>query len=1022
MSIRCLFKKGAKSSFSFFVFMCLLLGQSTFAQQTPLSGVVLDETGQPMPGVNIIEKGTKNSASTDFDGKFSIKLNSNKSTLVVSYIGYQDQSVNVAGKSTIKISLVSQSQNLQEVVVVGYGKVKKTDLTGSVGSISAAAITERNLTGPMEAMQGAVSGVQISNATGRLGDSFNITIRGKNSMNPDSKPLYVVDGAPTDNIDFLNPQDIARIDILKDASSTAIYGSRGSNGVVIVTTKGGGTVKSSMSVTYDSFVGQKDVTRLPTMMDGPTWWAYHQAAYFSSTTTTPALLAAGIFGNPSTSPLLATRVANNETFDWYGAVLKSGLQQNHYVSVAGRTDGGVSYNLGLGLQKETGNIPNESLDKYSFKLGLNHKINDKFSVGANITIARTEQEQGSAIAMQEAFRLSPFYTPYALDGSLFLMPGKLTDANGVSLINKTSTINPLLEMANSSNSTKGWNGVSSVFAEYKPLSWLTFRSTYSAGLNTMKNGQSWGALTQTGVSNGNLPSASVNQSEKFNYTWDNQFNVDYAVKDHTFSFLGLQSINSARYETLSASSAYMPFDTGIYNLGSGKQSSFNLGSSYEKNTLASFAGRFNYGYKGRYLLTISNRWDGSSRFAEGKKWGSFPSAALAWRISEEGFMKNFNAVSDLKLRTSYGYTGNNIIPSYSTINKVDVQTYYDWNGTAANGWLQGSPSNSNLGWEKTREMNVGLDFGFFNNRITGSVDVYDRLSSNLLLKQKLVIENGFSTYINNIGSVSNRGVEVALTTKNIKTDLVSWETTFMFTKNTNKIKSIYDDTSNDVGNNLFIGESIDAVYNYKFNGIVRAGETYLDGTLREGNAKVEDHNGDGKITTADRYIIGNSNPDWTGSISTRLKVGNFDLSASAIISQGSLVLSPFHKNFTDLSDRGRQKANIDWYMPANTAGLPLNTASNYPQPKNEGTYWVNDGVGYYRDASFIKIKNISLGYTFSQSLLDKLKLKGLRVYTNVLNPFVITKYDGYDPEWAGAALGIGRVATVTYQLGLSVKF
>jgi TonB-dependent SusC/RagA subfamily outer membrane receptor len=248
MSSRCLFKKGAKSCFSFFVFMCLLLGQSSFAQQTPLSGVVLDETGQAMPGVNILEKGTKNSASTDFDGKFVIKLTSNKATLVVSYIGYQDQSINVTGKSTVKISLVSQSQNLQEVVVVGYGKVKKTDLTGSVGTISAAAITERNLTGPMEAMQGAVSGVQISNATGRLGDSFNITIRGKNSMNPDSKPLYVVDGAPTDNIDFLNPQDIARIDILKDASSTAIYGSRGSNGVVIVTTKRGGRIKTINSV------------------------------------------------------------------------------------------------------------------------------------------------------------------------------------------------------------------------------------------------------------------------------------------------------------------------------------------------------------------------------------------------------------------------------------------------------------------------------------------------------------------------------------------------------------------------------------------------------------------------------------------------------------------------------------------------------------------------------------------------------------------------------------------------------
>ena len=1018
MSSRCLFKKGAKSCFSFFVFMCLLLGQSSFAQQTPLSGVVLDETGQAMPGVNILEKGTKNSASTDFDGKFVIKLTSNKATLVVSYIGYQDQSINVTGKSTVKISLVSQSQNLQEVVVVGYGKVKKTDLTGSVGTISAAAITERNLTGPMEAMQGAVSGVQISNATGRLGDSFNITIRGKNSMNPDSKPLYVVDGAPTDNIDFLNPQDIARIDILKDASSTAIYGSRGSNGVVIVTTKGGGTVKSSMSVTYDSFIGQKDVTRLPAMMDGQTWWQFHQASFLSATVNTPALLSTAVLGTQNS--LLSQRIANNDTFDWYGAVLKSGLQQNHYVSVSGRTDGGVSYNLGLGLQKETGNVENESLDKYSFKLGLNHKINDKFSIGSNITIARTEQEQGSSIAMQEAFRLSPFYTPYALDGSLTLMPGKLTDATGTYLVNKTSTINPLLEIANSSNSIKGWNGVGSVFAEYKPLSWLSFKTTYSAGLNTMKNGQSWGVLTQTGVSNGNLPSASINQTEKFNYTWDNQFNVDYAVKDHTFSFLGLQSINSARYETLSASSAYMPFDAGIYNLGAGKQSTYNLGSSFEKNTLASFAARFNYGYKGRYLLTISNRWDGSSRFAEGKKWGSFPSAALAWRISEEGFMKNQSLVSDLKLRTSYGFTGNNIIPSYSTINKLDVQTYYDWNGTTANGLLQGSPSNANLGWEKTREMNLGLDFGFLDNRITGSVDVYDRLSSNLLLKQKLVIENGFSTYINNIGSVSNRGVEVALTTKNIKTDLVSWETTFMFTKNTNKIKSIYDDTSNDVGNNLFIGESIDAVYNYKFDGIVRTGETTFG--LKEGNAKVEDHNGDGVITTADRYIIGNSNPDWTGSISTRFRVGNFDLSASAIISQGVLVLSQFHKNFTNLSDRGRQKANIDWYMPANTAGLPINTASNYPQPVNEGTYWNNDGVGYYRDASFIKVKNISLGYTFSQSVLDKLKLKGLRVYTNVLNPFVITKYDGYDPEWAAAGLGIGRVASVTYQLGLSVKF
>lgn len=1005
-----------KINFLMSIIVCVLTYTSGYAQEKTVTGVVTDQSNFPLPGVNVLVKGSQKGVSTDIDGKYGISISSGQ-TLVFSYLGFKTKEIKAGNANSYSVSLESDNAALDEVVVVGYGKVKKTDLTGSVGTLTATAITERNLTGPMEAMQGAVSGVQISNATGRLGDSFNITIRGKNSMNPDSKPLYVVDGAPSDNIDFLNPQDIARIDILKDASSTAIYGSRGSNGVVIVTTKGGGTVKSSMSVTYDSFMGQKDVTRLPTMMEGQKWWQYHLAAYYSSSANTPEkVLAAALAGG---NTLLDTRIANNETFDWYDAVLKTGIQQNHYLNVSGRTDGGISYNLGLGLQKDTGNIENEALDKYSFKLGLNHKVNEKFTVGANITLARLEQEQGSSIAMQEAFRLSPFYTPYALDGSLTLLPAKLTDENGAFIINKTSTVNPLLEIANSSNSTKIWNGVSSIFAEFKPLSWLTLKTTYSAALNSSKQGQSWGALTQTGVSTGNLPSAKINQTESFNYTWDNQFNIDYAVKDHTFSFLGLQSVNSAKFETLSASSAYMPFDTGIYNLGSGKQSSYNLGSSFDKNTLASFAARFNYGYKGRYLLTVSNRWDGSSRFAEGKKWGSFPSAALAWRITEEGFMKNQKLVSDLKLRTSYGFTGNNIIPSYSTINKVDVQTYYDWNGTTANGWLQGSPSNRSLGWEKTREMNLGLDFGFLNDRITGTVDVYDRLSSDLLLKQKLVIENGFSTYINNIGSVSNRGVEVALTTKNIKTDLVSWETTFMFTKNTNKIKTIYDDISNDVGNNLFIGESIDAVYNYKFDGIVRAGETTFG--LKEGNAKVVDYDGDGKITTADRHVIGNSNPDWTGSISTRLKVGDFDLSASAITNQGVLVFSPFHKNFTDLTDRGRQKLDIDWYMPENTGGLPVNTTSNYPQPRNEGSYWTNDGVGYYRDASFIKVKNISLGYTFKQNILDKLKLKGLRLYGNVLNPFVFTKYDGYDPEWAGAPLGVGRVATISYQLGLSVK-
>jgi TonB-dependent starch-binding outer membrane protein SusC len=1033
MNYKQLIKKVSKCFFAFALTMNLFMSYDMFAQQEPtsgISGVVVDEAGVSLPGVNIIEKGTKNAVSTNAEGKFNFNVSNPNAILIISYIGYQQQQINLSGRTDLKVKLTSDSQALQEVVVVGYTKVKKTDLTGSVGSLSAKDLTERNLTNPIEAMQGAVAGVQISNATGRLGDDFKIIIRGKNSMNPDSKPLYVVDGAPSDNIDFLNPQDIARIDILKDASSTAIYGSRGSNGVVIVTTKSGATVKSSMTVTYDSYLGQKDVARLPKMMDGATWWQYHQAAFLPTAAkdpitnvVTPATLSTAVLGTANS--LLLERVTNNNTFDWYKAVLKKGTQQNHYLSISGRTDGGISYNLGFGLQKETGNISNESLDKTSFKLGLNHKINDKFSTGANITLARTAEEQGSAVAMQEAFRLNPFLFPYDENGDLVPLPGKVKNAAGVTVIDKTSTYNPLLEIANSSDATKSWDGVGNLFFEYKPISWLTFKTSYSAAFNNAKQGLSWGAMTNTGVANGNLASAKINELEKFNYTWDNQFNIDYVYKDnHSFNFLGLQSINESRFETSFMSAAQMPFDTGIYNIGSGKQTTFNVGSYYDKSSLASFAARLNYAYKDKYLLTVSNRWDGSSKFAQGNKWGSFPSAALAWKISKENFLQNLDVISDLKLRTSFGYTGNNIISSYSTINKIDLQTYYDFNATIANGWVQSALSNPNLRWEKTREMNIGLDFGLLKNRITGTIDLYDRLSKDLLLKQKLVIENGFATYNNNIGSVSNKGIELALTTKNIKTNLISWETTFIFTKNTNKIKAIYDETSNDIGNNLFIGESIDAIYNYKFDGIWQANQSAeaIAFGQKEGQARVLDYNGDGKITTDDRFIIGNSNPEWTGSLTSNLKVGNFDLSISAITSQNALVYSKFHENFTNTDDRGRQKLDIVWYTPENSAGLPTQYTNDYPQPKNEGVYWNTNKVGYYKDASFIKVKNISFGYTFGQNILEKLKLKSLRIYSNVLNPIVITNYDGYDPEWAGADLGIGRVASITYQLGLSIKF
>ena len=425
------------------------------------------------------------------------------------------------------------------------------------------------------------------------------------------------------------------------------------------------------------------------------------------------------------------------------------------------------------------------------------------------------------------------------------------------------------------------------------------------------------------------------------------------------------------------------------------------------------------------MLTLTNRWDGSSVLSADRNWDTFPSAAIGWRISEEEFLQNQNTLSNLKLRVSYGYTGNNNISPYSSVNLLDSQQYYDFDGSTANGWLASRLANSVLGWEKTREFNVGVDFGFFKRRIEGSVDIYDRLSEDILFRQDLPLETGWEFTNANVGSVSNKGVEVSLTTRNIQTSDVTWSTTFTFTKNVNALESIYGQSTNDdIGNGLFIGESLEALYNYDFIGIWQADEAAEAASygMEVGQEKLRDVNNDGRYTAEDRVILGSTNPDWSGSIFTSLKVKNFDLSASVIASQGVLVYSNFHSNFANTRDRGRQKLDINWYIPENDAGLAAQYSNSYPQPRNEGSFWRQDGVGYYRDASFVKVKNIALGYTFSDNTLEKLKLKKLRVYANVLNPFVFTDYEGYDPEWASSSLNRGGPASVIYQIGFNLKF
>ncbi|REH01810.1 SusC/RagA family TonB-linked outer membrane protein [Flavobacterium aquicola] len=1067
MKIREQLKNGISFCYVLAILLGLLMSNEMAAQKnTTISGIIKDDAGLSMPGVNIVEKGTSNSASTDFDGKFNLKLTTDNAVLVVSFISFQTQTVSVAGRTSLEIKLKSEEQTLKEVVVVGYGTTKKSDVTGAVNTLSSAKITERNVTNPMDAIQGSIAGVQVTSNSGRIGDGFNVVIRGSNSINKDgSKPLFVVDGVPTDNIDFLNPQDIARMDVLKDASSAAIYGSRGGSGVIIVTTKSGASAKSGLTVSFDTSYGNKEAVRLPKMMSPEKWWYYHQSAYLANNIstanpthmdTTPAELT-NLVGVQGKNPLLYERVARNQSYDWRDNVLRSGMTQNNYLNVSGRSDNGLAYNIGLGAQKETGVIDNESIEKYSFKAGLNHKVNDKISFGINLTLSKSVDQLGSATAMTEAFRQNPFTSPWAIDdvgneiiGTYTPQPGTLKYPNGIDAINKTGSYNPFLEIANSSDEISRWTSITSAFAEYNATKWLSFKSTLSAGYTSAREGRSLGAQTDFGSKNGNLASGDVTNMTNFNYTWDNQFNINYTLKeDHVFSFLGLMSLYSNATETYFSASRLNPFETGFYNLGSGVQSTYTLSPAngnypslipsgvffpYTKNTLESYAARFNYAYKGRYLLTASVRADGSSVLAEGNKWTSFPSVALGWNIHNENFMTNLTFVSNLKLRASIGYTGNDNIPAYSSFSLLTAPTYYDFNGTIANGYSSLNLGNKDLGWEKTREVNFGLDYGFINNRISGSVDVYDRLSEDLLFQQALPLENGVPTINSNVGSVSNKGIEVALTTKNIQTKNVTWETSFTFTKNMNELVSIYgQDKVSDIGNNLFIGENLHSYYNYVFDGVIQESEGVLDpldGKIKypfgqqAGQMKVKDLNGDGKIDpTNDRKVIGNYDPKWSGSFSTSLKVKQFDLSLSLITNQGMTVFSSFHDNFADMADRGRSKLDVaDFYVPANGAGIPAQYSNTNPLGGAIGVgplYTSN--ASFYKDASFVKIQNIAVGYSLDDDLLKKLKIKSLRIYANVLNPFVFTDYEGYDPEWATASLGINRVSTMTIQMGLSLK-
>jgi len=1042
------------------VFALVCTGAFSQTSSRQITGKVLSSNGESIPGVSIVVKGSTTGTTTNVDGTFSLNAKlENNSVLTFSFVGYESQEIIIGKSNSFVVKLTESRQAISEVVVVGYGSIKKHDITGSVGSVSSEALVGRGATGVLQSMQGSVAGVNISQTSSRPGAGFNIQIRGLNTLNNDANPpLYVVDGIVTNDINFLNPSDIARVDILKDASSTAIYGSRGSNGVVMVTTKNGQQVnkKDKIVVSYDGFYGVKTPARLPKQYSSRDWFDYRSHAYLQydkgkgdNGMADWKITLSGIY---MAMPEAARRAYEKDETDWLGAITQNGNQQNHYISVAGNS-GKFDFNTGIGYQEEGGIFVKENLKRYNLKLSFNYKISDKWMVGATTNSSQTQIEFGNSMAYQSATRMAPIFKVYDANGDILIQPGLASNMvkPGEPGNNFTGNTNPLWEIQNGSDNNRRQDFLGSFYLQYSPIPGLDIKTIIQPRYQRNRIGRytemSTDITQRTGYSE---------NAETFDYTWDNIITYKKSFKEvHNFMVTGLSSVYSSRTENLRVSTQSLPYNSEWYNLFSGTLLPGNSGSGYGEVKMLSYLGRLNYDYAGKYLLTASMRYDGSSKLAD--KWALFPSFAVAWRLSEEKFMKA-NFLSNLKLRFSYGKSGNNNgVGAFATQfgPQYTRSIYYNYGTTVANGFAPGLPVNPALTWEKTRELNLGLDFGFFDGRITGIVDLYDRLSDDLLMERRLAIESGVPNMNDNIGSVKNRGIELSLNTVNIQTKDFKWSTGFTFAKNINEIVSLYGRKEDVVGEQRFIGKPINVIYDYKFDGVFSTAEAaaasgnklFSNYNPNPGHAKVVDTNGDGKITADDRIILGTPDPKWIGGFTTSMQYKNFDFNLSLIANYGRFVRDQFAAAAISQNSRSQMMWNDpeeyyypqgaprpDWDHPikdanGNITGIGFvpaaaeNVNAKYPAYGSfQGPYYSAAAMNY-REVSFVKIKNISLGYSLNKDLLAKAGISKVRFYVNILDPFVVSDYVGWDPEYATTSVRNGNgPSSITYQFGVNLEF
>ncbi|ALI98360.1 SusC/RagA family TonB-linked outer membrane protein [Rufibacter tibetensis] len=939
------------------------------AQGITVQGKVTDEGGAGLPGVTVLLKGTSTASPTDVNGVYSIDVPTGNGTLVFSYIGFLPQEVVINNRTTIDVRLGTDAKALDEIVVVGYGTQKRSDITGSVASIPKDRLSNLPVTDITQAIQGTTAGLSISQGSSVPGSSGTMRVRGVNSLSANTSPFLVVDGVPFFGaINDLNPNDIASIEVLKDASSVAIYGTRGANGVILITTKRGTSGKPRVS--YSGYYGVEGLANKFEPMSPEAYLQKYKDYMIAQKLTQNQIL-------PNTREVDAYNAGL--TTDWLDEATQTGKIQEHNLSVAGGTEN-IQYYLGGGYLTQTGVVKGYQFTRGSIRANLDATVTNYLKVGTSLFFADKNSDGGRANLLN-ATAMSPYSVPRDALGNyeLFPMHPELLFAN------------PLLGLVTDRvDRNKNLNG--NVYAEVSPgfVKGLKYRlnasTVYTIGRQAGYTGR---------AANDMVGSAYANNNETQNWVVENILSYNKDWDKHHVDFTGLYSAQENNFFTSGASAnSFINDELSFYNLEAGTNRTSS--SRGERTALLSQMGRINYSYDSRYLLTVTARRDGFSAFGVNDKYAVFPSIALGWNIANEAFFQNVSFVNQLKLRVSHGQAGNQAVPAYRTATLAN-SVRIPFGGTSSIGVLASELGNAGLNWETTTSTNIGVDFGFFQNRINGTLEVYRSRTEDLLVRRNIPVISGYSRIWDNLGELENRGIEFTLNTINMDAGKFRWETNFNISSNRNQIVSLYGEKKDDLANGWLIGRPIGAIYNYRMVGIWQAGEdnSKTDPTAKPGDIKFEDINKDGVINDNDRTYIGSTQPKWYGGLTNTFHYGNFHLSVFLQTSQGSL------------------KGNPDIFYGDEAGKRNIPAAVGYWTPENMSNEWPSlsyrnpRGYNFARDNSYVRIKDVRLSYTVPGAFLEKYKLGSLTLYAAGRNLYTFTDWIGWDPENNHSSRGSG---------------